>query len=55
LAPHHAEQAAIREMVAMRAQGRALAFIAETMKAKGFKISHEGIKGVPAADDSATA
>jgi hypothetical protein len=49
LAPHKGEQAAIREMVALRAQGRALRAIAAAMQAKGFKISHEGVKGVVAA------
>jgi DNA invertase Pin-like site-specific DNA recombinase len=49
LAPHKAEQAAIREMTALRAQGKALRAIAEAMQAKGFKISHEGVKGVLAA------
>jgi putative DNA-invertase from lambdoid prophage Rac len=49
LAPHEAEQAAIREMVALRAQGKVLRAIAEAMHAKGFKISHEGVKGVLAA------
>jgi putative DNA-invertase from lambdoid prophage Rac len=49
LALHKGEQAAIREMVALRAQGKALRAIAEAMQAKGFKISHEGVKGVLAA------
>jgi DNA invertase Pin-like site-specific DNA recombinase len=49
LEPHKAEQAAIREMVALRARGKALRAIAAAMKAKGFKISHEGVKGVLAA------
>ena len=51
---HQAEQAAIREMAALRAQGKALRAIAEAMRARGFKISHEGVKGVLAAH-SATA
>jgi putative DNA-invertase from lambdoid prophage Rac len=46
LAPHKAEQVAIREMMALRSQGKALRAIAEAMQAKGFKISHEGVKGV---------
>jgi putative DNA-invertase from lambdoid prophage Rac len=46
LAPHEAEQAVIREMVSLRAEGKALRAIAKTMHAKGFKISHEGVKGV---------
>jgi hypothetical protein len=49
LAPHEGEQAAIRKMMALRAQGKALRVIAEAMRAKGFKISHEGVKGVLAA------
>jgi DNA invertase Pin-like site-specific DNA recombinase len=54
LAPHKAEQAAILQMAALRAQGKALRAIAEAMQAKGIKISHEGVKGVLAAH-SATA
>jgi hypothetical protein len=46
LAPHEAEQTAIREMVALRAQGKALRAMSKAMQAKGFKISHEGVKGV---------
>jgi putative DNA-invertase from lambdoid prophage Rac len=46
LTPHAAEQAAIREMLALRAQGKALRAIAKAMRDKGFKISHEGVKGV---------
>ena len=49
LMPHEAEQAAIREMLALRVQGKALRAIATAMQAKGFKISHEGVKGVLAA------
>ena len=52
LAPHKGEQAAIRDMVALRAQGKALRAIAEAMQAKGFKISHEGVKGVLAAHNT---
>jgi hypothetical protein len=33
----------------LRAQGKALRAIAKAMQAKGFKISHEGVKGVLAA------
>ena len=54
LAPHKAEQAAIRKMAALRAQGKALRAIAEAMQAKGFKISHEGVKGVLAAHSTTT-
>jgi hypothetical protein len=46
LVPHQAEQEAIREMVALRAQGKALRAIADAVKAKGVKISHEGVVGV---------
>jgi DNA invertase Pin-like site-specific DNA recombinase len=53
LAPHEAEQAAIGEMAALRAQGMALRAIAEAMQAKGFKISHEGVKGVLRAHSTA--
>ncbi len=45
LVPHEAEQEAIRDMVAMRAQGRTLRAIAAAMVAKGFQISHEGVAG----------
>jgi putative DNA-invertase from lambdoid prophage Rac len=41
-----AEQAAIADMVAMRAQGLALRPIAEAMRAKGHAISHEGVARV---------
>ena len=54
LAPHKGVQAAISEMVALRAQGKALRAIAEAMQAKGFKISHEGVKGVLAAHSTTT-
>jgi hypothetical protein len=46
LVPHEAEQAAIREIVALRAQGKALRPIADAMRAKGFSISHEGVSNV---------
>jgi DNA invertase Pin-like site-specific DNA recombinase len=46
LVPHEAEQEAIRKMVAMRAQGKALRAIAEAVRAKGHQISHEGVAGV---------
>ena len=45
LAPHEGEQKAIREMKRLRAQGKALRPIAEVMRAKGHKISHEGVAG----------
>jgi DNA invertase Pin-like site-specific DNA recombinase len=41
-----AEQEAIREMIVLRGQGKALRAIAEAMQAKGHKISHEGVAGV---------
>jgi putative DNA-invertase from lambdoid prophage Rac len=46
LAPHEAEQEAIREMVALRVQGKPLRAIAEAVAAKGHKLSHEGVAGV---------
>jgi putative DNA-invertase from lambdoid prophage Rac len=46
LVPHEPEQEAIREMVALRAQGKALRTIAAAAQAKGRRISHEGVAGV---------
>jgi putative DNA-invertase from lambdoid prophage Rac len=46
LVPHEAEQETIREIVALRAQGRPLRAIADAVRAKGFNISHEGVAGV---------
>ena len=46
LALHEAEQEAILEMIALRAQGRPLRAIAETMQANGHRISHEGVASV---------
>jgi putative DNA-invertase from lambdoid prophage Rac len=46
LVQHEAEQEAIREMIALRAQGRSLRAIAAEMQMRGHKISHEGIAGV---------
>lgn len=46
LVPHEAEQEAIREMIALRAQGRALRAIASAAQVKGHRISHEGVAGV---------
>ena len=43
---HEAEQEAIRDMVALRAEGKALRAIADAVRAKGHKISHEGVTGV---------
>jgi putative DNA-invertase from lambdoid prophage Rac len=46
LVPHEAEQEVIREIVALRAQGKPLRAIAEAVVAKGHKLSHEGVAGV---------
>jgi putative DNA-invertase from lambdoid prophage Rac len=46
LVPHESEQEAIREMIALRAQGRPLRAIAAEAQAKGHRISHEGVAGV---------
>jgi putative DNA-invertase from lambdoid prophage Rac len=46
LVPHEAEQEAIREIIALRAQGRPLRVIAEAVAAKGHRLSHEGVAGV---------
>jgi putative DNA-invertase from lambdoid prophage Rac len=46
LVAHEAEQEAIREIVALRAQGRPLRAIADAVRAKGVRISHEGVAGV---------
>jgi hypothetical protein len=46
LVPHEAEQEAIREMVAMKAQGLSLRAIAAEMQAEGHQISHVGVQGV---------
>jgi putative DNA-invertase from lambdoid prophage Rac len=46
LVPHEAEQEAILEIVALRAQGKPLRAIAEAVAAKGHKLSHEGVAGV---------
>ena len=44
LVPVDAEIEAIREMVALREEGRALRAIADAMRAKGVQISHEGVR-----------
>ena len=44
LVPVDAEQEVIREIVALRAQGRALRAIADELRGKGVKISHEGVR-----------
>jgi hypothetical protein len=46
LIPHEGEQEAIREIVPLRAQGKALRAIAHAVRAKGHQISHEGVAGV---------
>jgi putative DNA-invertase from lambdoid prophage Rac len=44
LVPHKAEQEAIREMFALKAQGRSLRVIAAEMQAKGCKVSHMAVQ-----------
>jgi hypothetical protein len=46
LIPHEAEQGAIREIVALRTQGKPLRAIAEAVAAKGHRLIHEGVAGV---------
>ena len=46
LVPHEAEQKAIRDITAWRAQGKPLRAIAEAIAAKGHRLSHEGVAGV---------
>ena len=46
LVPNEAEQQAIREIVALRAEGNTLRAIADAVREKGVKISHEGVAGV---------
>jgi putative DNA-invertase from lambdoid prophage Rac len=46
LVPHEAEQEVIREIVALRAQGKPLRAIAAVVQAKDHQISHEGVAGV---------
>jgi putative DNA-invertase from lambdoid prophage Rac len=46
LVRYEAEQEAIREIVDLRAQGKPLRAIANTVRLKGIKISHEGVAGV---------
>jgi putative DNA-invertase from lambdoid prophage Rac len=50
-----AQQAAIRRMQALRAEGKSLRAIAAAMAAEGMKISHEGAKQVLSAQDRAAA
>lgn len=42
------QQEAIREMVALRAEGHSLRAVAETMRGKGFSLTHQGVKEVVA-------
>ena len=44
LVPVDADQAVIREMVALRGQGWPLRAIADAMRAKGVRVSHEGVR-----------
>jgi putative DNA-invertase from lambdoid prophage Rac len=44
LVPDEAEQGAIREMFALKAQGRSLRVIAAEMQAKGYKVSHMAVQ-----------
>jgi DNA invertase Pin-like site-specific DNA recombinase len=46
LTTHEGEQEAIREMIALRAQGKPLRAIADAVRVKGYQISHEGVAGV---------
>jgi len=43
LVPHEAEQEALREIAALRAQGRSLRLSETSCERKGFHISHEGV------------
>ncbi|GEO15996.1 hypothetical protein MAE02_36920 [Microvirga aerophila] len=40
------QQRAIREMVHLKEQGKALRAIAESMKAQGYRISHVAVKDI---------
>jgi putative DNA-invertase from lambdoid prophage Rac len=53
LVPHKIEQEAIREIVALRTQGRPLRSIAEALATMGHKLSHEGVAGVLRAQNQA--
>jgi putative DNA-invertase from lambdoid prophage Rac len=46
LVPHEGEQEAISEIVDLRTQGKPLRAIADAVRVKGIKISHEGVAGV---------
>jgi hypothetical protein len=41
-----AEQAAITDMKAMRANGASLMVIRDTLRARGFRISHESVRKI---------
>jgi putative DNA-invertase from lambdoid prophage Rac len=43
LVPHELEQEAIREMIALKSQGRSLRAIAAEMQARGHQISHVSV------------
>jgi putative DNA-invertase from lambdoid prophage Rac len=45
LVPHEPEQEAIREMTALKAQGRSLRAVAAEMQARGSQISQVGVQG----------
>jgi hypothetical protein len=53
LVAHEVEQDAIREMAALKAQGRPLRAIRDAIRAKGLNISHEGVARVLRADRDA--
>jgi putative DNA-invertase from lambdoid prophage Rac len=46
LTPHADEQKAIKNILALRARGKTLRAIAETVRTKGIEISHEGVASV---------
>jgi putative DNA-invertase from lambdoid prophage Rac len=46
LVPHKDEQEAIREIIALRGEGKTLRAIAKTVQGKGHRISHEGVAGI---------
>jgi putative DNA-invertase from lambdoid prophage Rac len=46
LTPNETEQEAIRDMIALRGEGKPLRAIAAAAQAKGHQISHEGVAGV---------
>ncbi|WP_048709305.1 hypothetical protein [Microvirga massiliensis] len=46
LVPHEGQQAAIREAVAMKAEGASLRVTADALQAKGHAISHVAVSRV---------